>query len=312
MGGDLRALMCDRILSRQRITDEDVRALITVLLPDGIVDRDDAVPLFEINRVEAPPPDAWSHLFSELLIEFVNRQSGPDRIISPDTAEWLVNGLSLDGRIRTWHELDALLRMVEMARECPPVLPLFALRQARDAVVNGYGAARGGRPGLVATITGADIELVRRILMAPEDGRTMPVTRAEAEILFDMNDRTRETENHPSWVDLFVKAVSHYLLASCGYAVPHRRLMLGDTAPAILSGDPRGALDRLLAAGVNAATNAADLDVAFADTEETRWLSNRIARDGEMRDNERILLFVLRHGGVTLPASLQTLVDTAA
>jgi hypothetical protein len=49
------------------------------------------------------------------------------------------------------------------------------------------------------------------------------VTQQEASVLFDINDATAETENHPAWSDLFVKALANFLMATSGYQVPTRQ-----------------------------------------------------------------------------------------
>src|SRR6185369_9505551 len=82
------------------------------------------------------------------------------------------------------------------------------------------------------------------------------ITRAEADALFRINDGTCEEMNHPSWNELFVKAIANFVLAASGYEVPAR-------AQAVRGG-------------------------------EARWLTERIMNDRLIRDNERALLQFIR------------------
>src|SRR5690606_18441371 len=49
------------------------------------------------------------------------------------------------------------------------------------------------------------------------------ITRAEAEVLFDINDATSDARNDPQWSDLFGKAIGNNVLYVSGYAVPTRQ-----------------------------------------------------------------------------------------
>ncbi|MEM6665931.1 MAG: hypothetical protein AAF638_05960, partial [Pseudomonadota bacterium] len=46
--------------------------------------------------------------------------------------------------------------------------------------------------------------------------------------------------------------------------------------------------------------------------DETRWLADRIGRDGVLHDHEKALLKFLRDENPNVPPALQTLIDTAA
>jgi hypothetical protein len=77
------------------------------------------------------------------------------------------------------------------------------------AVIDGKGPLMlGGAlvPGLIAK---AEVELLRRILHAHGGDGNIAITRAEAEVLFRINERTAQGHNDPSWNDLFVKAIAN-------------------------------------------------------------------------------------------------------
>ena len=58
---------------------------------------------------------------------------------------------------------------------------------------------------------------MRRILYAFGGEGGVAITRAEAEVLFDINDASQGANNDPEWTDLFVKAIANCIMAASGY-----------------------------------------------------------------------------------------------
>src|SRR5690606_11351061 len=87
----------------------------------------------------------------------------------------------------------------------------------------GKGVIGHNRGAAAGAVSEDDVELMRRMLYAFGGSGNIAVTQPEAEVLFDINDATSELDNHPAWSDLFVKAVSNFLMASSGYQVPSRQ-----------------------------------------------------------------------------------------
>ena len=67
------------------------------------------------------------------------------------------------------------------------------------------------------------LELLRRMLYAFGGDGNVAVTRAEAEVLFDINDATADAEPNPAWTDLFVKAIANVVMAASGQQPPNQR-----------------------------------------------------------------------------------------
>ncbi len=312
--GDKRSVVRERVLGKRAISADDAAALMHAAFPHGVIDRNDAEQLLEIGCcVDAAAPE-WDAFYTDAIVNYVGREAEPDGIVSRETALWLITKITLNGKLRRFSDLDAIIRIVEMAVSSPMMLQVFALRQVRDAIVNGHGAARHCRPGIVGQVTADDVNLVRRTLLANESRYPRPIARDEADILFDINERSQEADNHPDWADLFVKAVANCIMAGCGYVVPPRQVVFYQL-PSIADfrgyDSPIGQMASKLSA-VCAAYGRSDACGDMTDTPETRWLAERIGRDGRILENERLLLALLRGGDVVLPASLQTLVDTAA
>ncbi|TGR90030.1 hypothetical protein EN834_36365, partial [bacterium M00.F.Ca.ET.191.01.1.1] len=52
------------------------------------------------------------------------------------------------------------------------------------------------------------------------------ITRAEADVLFRINESTAVASNDPSWNELFVKAIANFVMCSAGYEAPTRDVAL--------------------------------------------------------------------------------------
>jgi hypothetical protein len=208
----------------------------------------------------------------------------------------------------------------------------YALRQVQQAVVDGDGPlADGGRlePGRVSR---AEADLLRRILYAYGGDDGIAVTRAEADVLFDINDAVADADNDPAWLDLFVKAVANCIMAASGYVVPTREVALrreewldapeGGVAgffARMVSGGLRGVLEAYRApddedewAARNARTDAAIAGAEVVTDGEAAWLAGRIDRDGRMHDAEKALLRFIANEGRDVHPSLAPLLAKAA
>ena len=154
----------------------------------------------------------------------------------------------------------------------------------------------------------------------------------EAEVLFDIDAATADADNHPSWRDLFVKAIANCVMAASGYATPPREIALARDAwldrrgdlgldsmvnsmatglRGLLVGyreqsDEERAIARLTQQKIEIVTNEA-ITVA-----EATWLAQRIGRDGRMTPNEQALLMFLKAESPSIDPALRELVDRAA
>jgi hypothetical protein len=191
---------------------------------------------------------------------------------------------------------------------------------------------RNGQALKAGEVTDADVELIRRIIFAYGGDGNVAVTRAEAEILFEINDATAETTDNAAWTELFVKAVAGVVMAASGYRAPPRSEALrreqwlesrGDLSPgnfmqAMYDGGFSGF------AGLFTKQNDEARELERLETErraiitneevtgdEASWLAAQINRDGELSFNESCLLAHLRAESPALHPSLQTLLDKA-
>ncbi len=116
-----------------------------------------------------------------------------------------------------------------------------ALAFVRDGVLTGEGPTTAGRVHFSRSLDSDDAAWCVRILTAAGVDNE-PVSRAEAEAMFQINDAATERTDEGRFDDLLAKAVVHHAAAASGLPVPPRKVALSaDTA--IESWAPMAALD---------------------------------------------------------------------
>jgi hypothetical protein len=100
-----------------------------------------------------------------------------------------------------------------------------ALGVVRDGVITGEGPTTRGRVHFSRTLDAADANWCARILTA-EALEQQPVSRAEAEALFEINAAAAERIDQGQFDDLLAKAVVHHAAALSGLPVPSRSVAL--------------------------------------------------------------------------------------
>lgn len=322
------------IAVRGEIRPEDVARLRATVYGNAVVSAEEAEWAFALDEAVLTGCPEWTEFFVEAVTDFVVRQNDPEGYVPEDKAAWLIAAIGRDGAVKTASELELLVKVVEAAVSTPPSLSAFALKQVANAVVEGRGPLARGRslePGIVGA---ADVELMRRILFAFGGQGAVGISREEAEVLFDLNDRSREADNHPAWSDLFVKCVANFLMAARGYAVLSRQealrreawldaptggvtALFGDMLSSMLANGLKGIWsawrqEESAWAERNRRVEAENAAAAAVTSEEVKWLADRIGRDGVIHANERALLRFLSEESPDLHPSLRTLLDTAA
>ena len=326
-------LNLDELMARGAVRAEDVLKLRRSFYPDGHISPAEAEALFAINRACPEQDVEWCDFFVEALTDFVVHQALPQGYITADNADWLVERISEDGVVQSMTELEVLIKIIDAARWAPESLVKFALEQVKHAVVDGRGPLRAGSALEPGHITEEEASLVRRILYAFGGEGNIAISRAEAEVLFDINDATHEASNDPAWSDLFVKAIANHLMAASGYSMPARAEALHQDEWLESRGDlsPGNVLSNLLSGGLKgifssyreqsweemALERIEQQRIAMITCEpvtepEAGWLAERIGRDGHLHENEKALLRFLKQESPRLHELLQPLLDRAA
>jgi hypothetical protein len=322
------------IAERGEIRPEDVARLRATVYGNAVVSAEEAEWAFALDEAARSACPEWTEFFLEAVTDFVVRQEKPEGYVSEANAAWLVEAVGRDGTVKTASELELLIKVMETATSAPPSLSAFALKQVAAAVIDGQGPLADGRTLEPGVIGAADVEMMRRILFAFGGHGAVGISREEAEVLFDLNDRSREADNHPAWSDLFVKCVANFLMAARGYAVLSREealrreawldaptggvaALFGDMMSSMLSNGLKGIWsawreEESAWAARNRRVEAEIAEAAAVSSEEVKWLADRIGRDGVIHANERALLRFLSEESPDLHPSLRTLLDTAA
>jgi hypothetical protein len=153
-----------------------------------------------------------------------------------------------------------------------------ALAIVRDGVITGEGPTARGRVHFSRALDSTDAAWCARLLTAAAVDN-QPVSRAEAEALFAINDAAAERSDAGLFDDLFAKAIVHHAASASGLPVPSRSVALSpDTA--IESWAPTKAV------GVN--------------IEVLEWVASQMR--GKRRNNRALMALVASLIGVaTLP-----------
>jgi hypothetical protein len=100
-----------------------------------------------------------------------------------------------------------------------------ALTIVRDGVLTGEGPTTKGRVHFSRALDTDDAAWCARILTA-NAVEHQPVSRAEAEVLFAINDAASERSDGGRFDDLLAKAVAHHAASEAGLKVPPRTVAL--------------------------------------------------------------------------------------
>jgi hypothetical protein len=154
----------------------------------------------------------------------------------------------------------------------------LALTVVRDGVITGEGPTTRGRVHFSRELDAADAAWCARILTA-KAVEHQPVSRAEAEALFEISEAATERSDDGVFDDLLAKAVVHHAASASGLPVPPRTVALApDTA--IESWAPTKAI------GV--------------DTDVLEWIAAQMR--GKRRSNHTLMALVATLiGAATLP-----------
>lgn len=324
------------IIRRKAVNLEDVLILRRQVWPDGAISKSEAEMLFRINDAVESSCGEWDDFFIEALTTFLVEQAHPEGFVSEGDAGWFERLILNDGKIDGATELEALVAVLERAKHVPHRLEMLALETVRDAVLNGDDVLLANDMLEKGVIGDPEVSLLRRVLYATGGSRGDAISLDEAELIFDLNDATAGQTSCAAWTTLYINVISSYLLAQNDYIAPSRdRLREIDnwlnrpsagvigfaeavarrTEPVVKSGgvfadikSAFGELSPLEEAYERRSGTAARSDAGRVDSDEARWLTERLTRDALLTVNERALLVFLRTGGYALDPALDKLI----
>lgn len=137
--------------------------------------------------------------------------------------------IDIDREVGLAARFQDIVAAIEQAPHLASGLAVLALEQVRRGVVTGEGETTRGRVHFSRTIDATDAAMCEMILIAGGGDTGKPVTREEAEILFDIHAAGCDREDNGHFDDLFIKAIAHHVLAAAGHVVPPRAAALART-----------------------------------------------------------------------------------
>src|ERR1700732_901650 len=163
-----------------------------------------------------------------------------------------------------------------------------ALTVVRDGVITGEGPTTKGRVHFSRVLDADDAAWCARILTASAVEH-QPVSRAEAEALFEIDDAAAERSDNGRFDDLLTKAVVHHAASASGLPVPSRTVALS----------PETAVE-----------SWAPTQAVGVDTEVLEWIANQMR--GKRRSNRTLMRLVATIiGAAALPlAQLPNVFDS--
>src|SRR6266478_8257501 len=149
-----------------------------------------------------------------------------------------------------------------------------ALTIVRDGVITGEGPTTKGRIHFSRALDADDAAWCAHILTATAVEH-QPVSRAEAEALFEIDDAAAERSDEGRFDDLLAKAVVHHAASASGLPVPPRSVALS----------PETAIE-----------SWAPSEAAGVDTEVLEWIAGQLR--GKRRGNRTLMRLVATIVGV--------------
>lgn len=308
----LTTSVIDDICQKGTISDADVLRLRRMIYGEASITAAQAEQLFRVNGACSQTPQTWRDFFIEAVTDYTVNEAEPRGYLTLDNAKWLIGAIGKSGKSCSRIEFELAVNILEKARWVPESLVKFALDQIKSAIISGQGDLRRGIEAKKGEITEGEVELLRRVIYAFAGDGNVAVTRAEAEVLFEINDAVASASINPAFTDLFVKAVMNALMAASGYQVPTREEALKGEAFLDSRGDfsidsvianmartpilsiykeqtpEQRAIARLERQRMEIITNE---EVTQGEVE---WLVERLGRDGKLTPNEQALVAVLK------------------
>src|SRR6201990_1271472 len=152
-----------------------------------------------------------------------------------------------------------------------------ALAVVRDGVITGEGPTTKGRVHFSRELDAADVAWCERILTASAVA-DQPVSRAEAEALFEIDGAATERSDSGRFEDLIAKAVVHHAASASGLPVPPRTVALA----------PETAIE-----------SWAPAHAAKVDVEVLNWIATQMR--GNRRHNRTLAALIATIVGAAVP-----------
>ncbi|MCY0146654.1 hypothetical protein OEG84_02705 [Hoeflea sp. G2-23] len=171
------------LAEKSNFTPQDVQLIENRVFARGLDGPDAVATLLALEHCRAEKCVEWDEFFIRTLTDHVVNHLAPAGTMTRAKADWLRRALARGGLIASRNEIEALVRIMEMAGTQSHHLAAFALSQVWHAVVEGEGPLASRRKGLWAVLGMEQLTYINRVLAAL--GSAQPFSVADAEALFD-------------------------------------------------------------------------------------------------------------------------------
>lgn len=190
------------ILDDGFIDADEVVAIKERLYEDGVIDRKEADFLFKLNDAVSGKTnhESWKSFFIEAITDHVLEDNETPGEIDDDEANYLIEKIKGDGQVDEI-ELALLVNICDKAKgESPEAFSSFVLSSIKSAILDD------------AVVNLEEVQMLRKVIYGTGGAGGAEVDRAEADLLFEINDATTGNENASEWKDFFVEALSKHVL----------------------------------------------------------------------------------------------------
>jgi hypothetical protein len=202
----------NEVMSDRRLSAQDVLKLRRAIYQNGTIDRSKAAFLFHLNRRAWNSDAAWAEFYVEALTDYFYWREGSDSRLTGEAERMLMEWIGPADRIDDGTELRLLLNLMFRTNGCSEQFRGYVLGAVRHSVLHSSHALYGHLERTPGVIDAADVEVIRRLIYGMGSQSGIAISCVEAEFLFELNKATAGAPNAPAWRDLFVKAVTMYLL----------------------------------------------------------------------------------------------------
>jgi hypothetical protein len=320
------------LLKAGRITEQDVALLRADIFADDRVDLDEAQLVFRLAAECSDKDPAWDELYVDALTDYYVWHAPPRGYVSEHQSAELVAHLLREGRLTDAADLELLLNIVYWAGYCPGELVSLVVEAVSQSVLDPDNAVYG-RDRMPRVIEAIDVEILRRAIYAPATDGGLVVSRAEAELLFELNNITVDSANNPAWSGFFVTAIANCMMyPSAATGIPTPEEVRRRTA---WLRERRGIRGLLYAIGNSWAEEAFEDDEIFGTKDQIErerraearrralracepvgreaadWLVEQVGKDGVLHRNEQALLSLIKRNSPDIHPALHPLFEQA-
>lgn len=191
----------DAILADGIIDADEVKKLESVLYEDGKIDKDEADMLFELNDATTGKDNdpSWSRLFAKALTDYVLHDENSPGVVDQDEADYITSKIEGDGKVDA-QERALLISIVTNAESTPATFQTFVFDCFTNTILED------------GVIDEKEVAEIKAIIYGTGGASGLAIDRTEADWLFSLNDAVSGKENHASWKDLMVQAISSHVL----------------------------------------------------------------------------------------------------